>query len=81
MAGAGKSTLLAHLAWWWQRTGLVEEVFRFSWEDRAWTAAQIIREIRARLLCPVEQARADTHARRRRSWSRPPGCCARPGTC
>ena len=23
MAGAGKSTLLAHLAWWWQRTGLV----------------------------------------------------------
>ena len=30
MAGAGKSTLLAHLAWWWQRTGLVEQVFRFS---------------------------------------------------
>ena len=60
MAGAGKSTLLAHLAWWWQRTSLVEQVFRFSWEDRAWTAAQIIREIRARLLGPVEQARADT---------------------
>ena len=59
MAGAGKSTFLAHLAWWWQRTGLVEQVFRFSWEDRAWTAAQIIREIRARLLGPVEQARAD----------------------
>jgi tetratricopeptide (TPR) repeat protein len=59
MAGAGKSTLLAHLAWWWQRTGLVSEVFRFSWEDRAWTAAQVTREIRGRLLSPVEQARAD----------------------
>ena len=59
MAGAGKSTLLAHLVWWWQRTSLVDQVFRFSWEHRAWTSAQIIREIRARLLSPVEQARAD----------------------
>ncbi len=42
-----------------QRTGLVGEVFRFSWEDRAWTAAQIIREVRGRLLGPVDQARAD----------------------
>ncbi len=59
MAGAGKSTFLAHLGWWWQRTGLVQEVFRFSWEDRAWTAAQIIREVSTRLLGPVEQAKAD----------------------
>ena len=59
MAGAGKSTLLAHLAWWWQRTGLVSQVFRFSYEDRAWTASQIIREIRAKLLTRVEQARGD----------------------
>ena len=59
MAGAGKSTLLAHLAWWWQRTGLAGEVFTFSYEERAWTASQIIREIRIRLLTPVEQARAD----------------------
>ena len=56
---AGKSTLLAHLAWWWQRTSLIGQVFAFSYEDRAWTAAQIIREIRAKLLSPVEQARAD----------------------
>ena len=61
MAGAGKSTLLAHLAWWWQRTGLVDQVFRFSYEDRAWTAGQIIREIRSRLLSPAEHARADSH--------------------
>ena len=59
MAGAGKSTLLNHLAWWWQRTGLVEEVFRFSYEDRAWTSAQIIRAIRERLMSPAEHAQAD----------------------
>ena len=60
MAGAGKSTLLADLGWWWQRTSLIGKVFSFSYEDRAWTAAQIIREVRAQLLSPVEQARADT---------------------
>jgi tetratricopeptide (TPR) repeat protein len=59
MAGAGKSALLAHLAWWWQRTGLVDQAFAFSFEDRAWTAGQIVREIRARLLPPAEHARAD----------------------
>ena len=58
--GPGRSTLLAHLAWWWQRTGLVDQVFRFSYEDRAWTAGQIIREIRSGLLSPAEHARADT---------------------
>jgi tetratricopeptide (TPR) repeat protein len=60
MAGAGKSTLLAHLAWWWQRTGLVSQLFRFSYEDRAWTSVQIIREIRARLMSPAEHAQADS---------------------
>lgn len=60
MAGAGKSTLLAHLGWWWQRTGLVDRVFRFSYEDRSWTADQIVREIRSQLLPPAEHARADT---------------------
>ena len=60
MAGAGKSTLLRHLAWWWQRTGLIGEVFAFSYEDRAWTCSQIIREIRSKLLSTVDQARADT---------------------
>jgi tetratricopeptide (TPR) repeat protein len=60
MAGAGKSTLLLHLAWWWQRTGLVDRVFRFSYEDRAWTAAQIVRDIRATLLSPADHAQADS---------------------
>jgi tetratricopeptide (TPR) repeat protein len=60
LAGAGKSTLLRHLAWWWQRTGLVEKVFHYSFEDRAWTCEQIIREIRSELFSEVDQARADT---------------------
>lgn len=59
MAGAGKSTLIAHLGWWWQRTGLVEQVLAFSYADRAWTADEIIREIAARLLDRVDQARLD----------------------
>ncbi|UGT59854.1 tetratricopeptide repeat protein [Nocardia asteroides] len=49
MAGAGKSTLLTHLGWWWQRTGLVEEVFTYSYEHRAWTVDQITRDIATRL--------------------------------
>ena len=48
LAGADKSTLLAHLAWWWQRTGLAGQVFSFSSEERAWSAGQIIREILSR---------------------------------
>ena len=31
-SGSGKSTLLAHAGWWWQRTGLVDQVFAFSYE-------------------------------------------------
>lgn len=37
MGGAGKSTLLHHLAAWWQTTGLVEQVFYFGYDERAWT--------------------------------------------
>ncbi|GAA1575670.1 hypothetical protein GCM10009827_116890 [Dactylosporangium maewongense] len=59
MAGAGKSTLLRHVAWWWQHTGLVEHVFRFSYEDRAWTTSQIIRDIATVLLDRVEQAKLE----------------------
>ena len=59
MAGAGKTTLLTHVAWWWQRTGLVDRAFRFSYEDRVWTAGQITRQIRSQLLSPAEHARAD----------------------
>jgi tetratricopeptide (TPR) repeat protein len=60
MAGAGKSTLLGHVGWWWQRTGLVNEVFRFSYEDRAWTTSQILREISTVLHDTVEQAKIQT---------------------
>ena len=48
------------------------QVFRFSYEDRAWTAGQIIRDIRARLLSPAEHAQADTMIRGRPRPSRSP---------
>lgn len=60
MAGAGKSTLLAHLAWWWQATGLVDRVFNFSYESRAWTVDQILQTIIAELLEGHEQALAQS---------------------
>lgn len=59
LAGAGKSTLLAHLGWWWKRTGLVSEVFSYTYERQAWTTDEMIRDIRSRLLPVEEQARAD----------------------
>ncbi|KXK60422.1 hypothetical protein AWW66_18985 [Micromonospora rosaria] len=57
MVGAGKSTLLRHLGWWWQRTGLVEMVFWFSYEQRAWTVDEIVETIAGDLLGRVERVR------------------------
>lgn len=45
LAGAGKSSLLMRLAAQWQQTGVVDRVFRFSFEDRKWTVAEILGEI------------------------------------
>lgn len=50
MGGAGKTTLLHHLASWWQRTGLVQEVFYFGYDERAWNRQQILRALAQRLL-------------------------------
>ena len=58
MAGAGKSTLLKHLGWWWQATGLVERVFDFSYEERAWTVDQILQQVIGDLLSGSEEALA-----------------------
>ncbi len=49
MGGAGKTTLLRHLGSWWQQTGLVEEVFAFGYDERAWTRQQILDAIGRRL--------------------------------
>ncbi len=57
LAGSGKSTLLRHVAWWWQHTGLIEQTFFFSYEQRAWTAEQITRHIATQLLHGEEFAR------------------------
>ena len=53
MGGAGKTTLLRHLSSWWRTTGLVERVFYFGYDERAWTRQQIMVEIAQRLLDPV----------------------------
>ncbi|MDQ2904681.1 MAG: CHAT domain-containing protein [Chloroflexota bacterium] len=50
MGGAGKTTLLHHLASWWQTTGLIEQVFYFGYNERAWTRQQIMTQIAKRLL-------------------------------
>ena len=50
MGGAGKTTLLHHLGQWWQTTGLVEEVFYFGYDEKAYTCNQIVDQIARRLL-------------------------------
>ncbi len=57
MGGAGKTTLLRHLGAWWRTTGLVEHVFTFGYEERAWTRQQILFEIAQQLLDPVAYLR------------------------
>jgi tetratricopeptide (TPR) repeat protein len=57
MGGAGKTTLLRHLGAWWCTTGLVERVFTFGYEERAWTRQQIMVEIAQQLLDPVAYLR------------------------
>ncbi len=57
MGGAGKTTLLHHLGQWWQRTGLVDQVFYFGFDQRAWTRQQIMAEIGQRLLGEVDYLR------------------------
>ena len=36
MGGSGKTTLLHHLGHWWQTTGLVDQVFYFGYDQKAW---------------------------------------------
>ena len=54
MGGAGKTTLLQHVAQWWQQTGLVEDVFYFGYDKRAWTREQIVLDLAHRLLTAHE---------------------------
>jgi tetratricopeptide (TPR) repeat protein len=54
MGGAGKSTLLHHLGEWWQTTGLVEQVFYFGYDEKAWTRQQIMTTIARRLLSKID---------------------------
>jgi tetratricopeptide (TPR) repeat protein len=48
-AGAGKSALLRQLGTWWQGCGLVGQVFSFGYDERAWTRAELLAAVGARL--------------------------------
>ncbi|NER29724.1 MAG: tetratricopeptide repeat protein [Symploca sp. SIO1C4] len=45
MAGVGKTTLLNYLCQRWQMTNFAQDIFYFSYEQQAWTLAQILFEI------------------------------------
>lgn len=62
LAGTGKSTLLRHVAWWWQHTGLIEQAFFVSYEERAWTAEQIIRHVATQVWHGEELARWESQS-------------------
>lgn len=49
LGGAGKTTLLRHLGSWWQKTGLVQTVFYFGYDERAWVLPQLLDAIAQKL--------------------------------
>jgi hypothetical protein len=49
MGGAGKTTLVHHLGWWWQTTGLVDEIFYVGYDEKAHTRDQIVHHIARQL--------------------------------
>ncbi len=53
MGGAGKTTLLHHLGEWGQSTHLVERVWYFGYDERAWTRQQLLDAIARDLLDPA----------------------------
>jgi CHAT domain/AAA domain len=52
MGGAGKTTLLQHLNAWWRTTGLIDQVFYFGYDEKAWTLQQIMTSIAQQLYGP-----------------------------
>lgn len=56
MGGAGKTTLLQHLRTWWQTTGLVDQIFYFGYDEKAWNRQQILDAIARKLLTTVQYA-------------------------
>ncbi len=49
MGGIGKTTFLHYLGSWWQRTGFVDQVFFFGYDEQAWTLEDIKHTIAQRL--------------------------------
>lgn len=57
MGGTGKTTLLNYLREWWQTTRFVQDMFYFSYEDKAWTLEQILFGIGQQVYDRFEQAK------------------------
>ncbi|MCP3972110.1 MAG: CHAT domain-containing protein, partial [Rhodobacteraceae bacterium] len=53
--GTGKTTLLHHLAAWWQRTGWIEGLDYFGYDQRAWTLEQILAQLGQTVLDEAER--------------------------
>jgi len=54
MGGAGKTTLLHHLAWWWQKTRLVNRVFYFGYDVKAYHTQEIVATLALALFGKVD---------------------------
>ncbi|MBP8001120.1 MAG: CHAT domain-containing protein [Chloroflexi bacterium] len=54
MGGAGKTTLLHHLAWWWQKTRLVQRVFYFGYDVKAYHTQEIVATLALALFGKVD---------------------------
>ncbi len=54
MGGAGKTTLLHHLAWWWQKTRLVQKVFYFGYDVKAYHTQEIVATLALALFGKVD---------------------------
>lgn len=54
VGGIGKTTFLQDLAVWWQKTGFIEQVFYFSYDEQAWTIEQIVQSIAQQLFTKAQ---------------------------
>ncbi len=56
MGGAGKTTLLKYLSGWWLRTGLVQRVFYFGYEVKAYTLNEILYHLAQKIYSSTDYA-------------------------
>ncbi|MEO0407956.1 MAG: tetratricopeptide repeat protein, partial [Cyanobacteria bacterium P01_A01_bin.135] len=57
MGGTGKTTLLLYLRQWWQATHFAKDIFYFGYDERAYTAEQIVYAVGQQVYPRYEAAR------------------------